>query len=49
VTLGEKGLRQMIADKEKAEVQCQMCGRNYEMEVTDLESLVEEIRRNSMH
>lgn len=49
VTLGEQDLRQMIADKEKAEVQCQMCGRNYEMEVTDLESLVEEIRRNSMH
>ena len=47
--LGVAELEEMILLKEPAEITCQICGRNYQIQVEDLERIKEELRRNSMH
>jgi molecular chaperone Hsp33 len=47
--LGEQGLQEMIEENKPAEVTCQMCGRKYELEVSELVKLKDEVRKGSMH
>jgi molecular chaperone Hsp33 len=47
--LGQNDLREMIEKGESTEVQCQMCGKSYEVSIADLETLQEALRKNSMH
>jgi molecular chaperone Hsp33 len=47
--LGVEELEEMIRDKEPAKVTCQICGRKYEVDVSQLEDLKESLRKNSMH
>ncbi|MCE3009357.1 MAG: Hsp33 family molecular chaperone HslO [Proteobacteria bacterium] len=48
-TLGITDLEEMIAQKQDTEVQCQMCGRRYDVKTEELESLKENLRKSSMH
>ena len=48
-TLGTTGLDEMIEDKEPAKITCQICGRRYEVSVTELTEIRESLRKNSMH
>lgn len=48
-TLGQTDLQEMIDSQETAKIQCQMCGRSYEVSVAELEDLKEALRKNSMH
>lgn len=47
--LGIEELEEMIQKEEAAEIICQICGRNYQVQVEDLTHIKEELRRNSMH
>jgi molecular chaperone Hsp33 len=48
-TLGVPELEEMIQLNEPSEIQCQMCGRNYKISVSELEQLKESLRKSSMH
>lgn len=48
-TLGEVELQEMIDEGKTTSVTCQVCGRGYQLGIGDLKSLLEEIRRNSLH
>lgn len=48
-TFGESGLNDMIKEDKQAEVTCQVCGKQYQLELDELVELREELRRNSMH
>jgi molecular chaperone Hsp33 len=47
--LGVAELEEMIRLQEPAEITCQICGRNYQIKVEDLQNIKDELRRNSMH
>ncbi len=47
--LGQTDLEEMIEQGKVTSVQCQMCGRNYEVSVDELERLKVELHKNSMH
>ena len=47
--LGIAELEDMVSKNENADITCQMCGRPYEVSVTELEDLKENLRKNSMH
>lgn len=48
-TLGMADLDDMIEKNESAEVQCQMCGRQYKVSVEELSELQNDLRKGSMH
>lgn len=48
-TLGEQELQEMIDIGETAQIQCQMCGRPYEVPTEKLQELKESVRKGSMH
>ncbi len=48
-TLGEGGLKEMIEEDQQAQITCQVCGRQYQLEIADLVEIREDLRRNSMH
>jgi molecular chaperone Hsp33 len=48
-TLGAAELEEMIEQNETTEITCQMCGRNYNITVPELQELKDEMLRNSMH
>lgn len=48
-TLGMNDLNEMIAEDKVSNIQCQMCGRNYQVTVQELEELRAELLKNSMH
>lgn len=48
-TLGMADLEDMIAKNESAEIQCQMCGRQYKVSVEELTELQNDLRKSSMH
>lgn len=48
-TLGDGGLKDMIEEDQQAQITCQVCGRQYQLELDDLVEIREELRRNSMH
>lgn len=48
-TLGMSDLDEMIAENQPSNIQCQMCGRNYQVTVQELEELRTELLKNSMH
>jgi len=47
--LGEADLQDMIDKKERPEVICQMCGKPYNFEVSDVIAIHNKLYRNSMH
>lgn len=48
-TLGVSDLEEMIEAKESPSIQCQMCGKDYQVNVSDLAVLKESLVKNSMH
>ncbi len=48
-TLGLTELEEMIQQKEETEVTCQMCGRLYNISVDEIESLKNQMVKNSLH
>jgi molecular chaperone Hsp33 len=47
--LGQTDLQEMIDSKQASKIQCQMCGRSYEVSTEELADLKEALRKNSMH
>lgn len=47
--LGEADLQDMIDKKERPEIICQMCGKPYTFEVSDVIEIRDKMHRNSMH
>lgn len=47
--MGLADIEDMIAQKEPAEIQCQMCGRSYSVTTEQLEELHESLRKGAMH
>lgn len=47
--LSIEDLTEMIEDKQKTDVQCQMCGRTYEISTEQLEKLRSEVKRNALN
>jgi len=48
-TLGQTDLQEMIDSQEDAKIQCQVCGRSYQVGKAELEDLKEALRKSSMH
>lgn len=48
-TLGQVELQEMVDAQEIAKIQCQICGRSYEIAPQDLAELKENLRKSSMH
>lgn len=48
-TLGQNDLQDMIDSNEPTKIQCQMCGRPYEVSTAELADLKEALRKSSMH
>ncbi len=48
-TLTVTDLDEMIAENQPSSIQCQMCGRNYQVTVSELEELRTELHKSSMH
>lgn len=47
--LGVEGIQDMLDKKENAEIQCQICGRQYELNQEELAQLRDRIRKDSLH
>lgn len=47
--LGQDELQDMLDKKEKAEVQCQMCGKPYEIGLEEMQTLKDKLHRDSLH
>ncbi|PWU16101.1 MAG: heat-shock protein Hsp33 [Bdellovibrio sp.] len=48
-TLGTGGLAEMVEENHAAQITCQVCGRQYQLEISELTALLQEVRRNSLH
>jgi molecular chaperone Hsp33 len=47
--LGQEELEDMIQKKEVAQVQCQMCGRKFELQPTEIQEVRDRLYRSSLH
>lgn len=47
--LGVDELQDMLEKKEKAEVQCQMCGKPYEISLEEMQTLKDKLHRSTLH
>jgi redox-regulated HSP33 family molecular chaperone len=43
--LGEEELKKMIADKEVTDVQCEMCGKKYRVDSTQVKLVYQDIKK----
>lgn len=48
-TLGVDELESMVQEEKPAEIQCQMCGKNYVVSTLELTEIKESLRKSSMH
>lgn len=47
--LGEEELKDMVTQKEEAKIQCQMCGRPYVVSTQEIESIRQQLYKNSLN
>lgn len=48
-TLGPEGIQEMIDEGKTSDITCQVCGRGYKLQVSDLVDLKEELKKSLMH
>lgn len=47
VTLGEKQLKELIEEDEKAEIKCQFCNKTYQFNKEELEEILKRVQKNN--